>query len=75
MLPGPDKPPPDGHVHSEWSWDAPGGSMQRTCAWAVDIGLACVAFTEHADFTSWTLGAGRLPPGARAEVTPEGAAS
>jgi histidinol-phosphatase (PHP family) len=72
MLPSRDKPPPDGHVHSEWSWDAPGGSMQRTCARAVDIGLACLAFTEHADFTSWTLGAGRLPPGARAEVTPEG---
>jgi histidinol-phosphatase (PHP family) len=72
MLPSPDKPPPDGHVHSEWSWDAPGGSMQRTCARAVDIGLACIAFTEHADFTPWTLGASRLPPGARAEVTPEG---
>ena len=46
--------------------------MQRTCARAVDIGLACIAFTEHADFTPWTLGASRLPPGARAEVTPEG---
>ena len=22
----------DGHVHSEWSWDAPDGAMERTCA-------------------------------------------
>jgi len=64
--------PPDGHVHSEWSWDAPGGSMERTCARAAAIGLACLAFTEHADFTSWTLLAARLPAGFRAEVTPDG---
>jgi histidinol-phosphatase (PHP family) len=64
--------PADGHVHSEWSWDAPGGSMERTCARAVQIGLASVAFTEHAEFTAWTLPTGRLPRGARAEVTPEG---
>jgi histidinol-phosphatase (PHP family) len=64
--------PPDGHVHSEWSWDAPGGSMERTCARAAAIGLACIAFTEHADFTPWTLLDGRLPPGFRAEVTPDG---
>ncbi|NUT34439.1 MAG: PHP domain-containing protein [Hamadaea sp.] len=43
--------PPDGHVHTEWSWDAPGGSMERTCARAVELGLPAVAFTEHADFT------------------------
>jgi histidinol-phosphatase (PHP family) len=64
--------PPDGHVHSEWSWDAPGGSMERTCARAAEIGLDCIAFTEHADFTHWTLLAGRLPDGFRAEVTPNG---
>ncbi len=64
--------PADGHVHSEWSWDAPGGSMQRTCARAAAIGLGCLAFTEHADFTSWTLPAARLPAGFRAEVTPDG---
>lgn len=23
--------PADGHVHSEWSWDAHNGSMERTC--------------------------------------------
>jgi histidinol-phosphatase (PHP family) len=47
--------PADGHVHSEWSWDAPGGSMERTCARAVAIGLTAVAFTEHADYTPWTV--------------------
>lgn len=39
--------PSDSHVHSEWSWDAPQGSMERSCAWAVDIGLPAIAFTEH----------------------------
>jgi histidinol-phosphatase (PHP family) len=46
-------PPPDNHVHSEWSWDAPGGSMERTCARALDLGVPSVAFTDHADFTAW----------------------
>jgi histidinol phosphatase-like PHP family hydrolase len=41
--------PPDGHVHSEWSWDAPNGSMEKTCSRAVEMGLPAVAFTEHAD--------------------------
>lgn len=47
--------PADGHVHSEWSWDAAHGSMRRTCARAVQLGLAAVAFTEHADYTPWTV--------------------
>ncbi|WP_327587164.1 PHP domain-containing protein [Nonomuraea sp. NBC_00507] len=47
--------PADGHVHSEWSWDAPDGSMERTCARAVEIGLPAVAFTEHVDFTAWMV--------------------
>ncbi|WP_424531652.1 PHP domain-containing protein [Sphaerisporangium viridialbum] len=47
--------PADDHVHSEWSWDALAGSMERTCERAVEIGLPSVAFTEHADFTPWTL--------------------
>jgi len=47
--------PQDSHVHSEWSWDAPGGSMERTCARAVAIGLPAIAFTEHADYTTWTI--------------------
>jgi histidinol-phosphatase (PHP family) len=51
--------PPDNHVHSEWSWDALAGSMERTCLRAAELGLPAVAFTEHADFTPWTL-----PPGA-----------
>lgn len=50
--------PPDDHVHSEWSWDAPLGSMARSCAQAVELGLPAVAFTEHVDHTVW-----RVPPG------------
>jgi histidinol-phosphatase (PHP family) len=46
--------------------------MERTCARAVEIGVPAIAFTEHADFTPWTLLAGRLPEGFRAEVTPQG---
>lgn len=45
----------DGHVHSEWSWDARDGSMERTCERAVELGLAAVAFTEHADYTPWMV--------------------
>jgi histidinol-phosphatase (PHP family) len=48
--------PPDGHVHTEWSWDAAAGSMERSCARAVELGLPSIAFTEHADFTSWLIG-------------------
>ena len=44
--------PPDLHVHSEWSWDAPHGDMERSCARALEIGLPAIAFTEHAD---WAL--------------------
>ena len=47
--------PSDSHVHTEWSWDAPDGSMERTCLRAVELGLPSVAFTEHADMTGWTL--------------------
>jgi histidinol-phosphatase (PHP family) len=66
--------PQDGHVHSEWSYDAPNGSMERTCARAVAIGLPAVAFTEHADYTTWAV----LLDGANADddltalITPEG---
>jgi histidinol-phosphatase (PHP family) len=45
----------DGHVHSEWSWDAPLGSMQRSCSRAVDLGLPAIAFTEHVDHTVWAV--------------------
>lgn len=49
--------PSDSHVHSEWSWDARSGSMERTCARAVELGLPSVAFTEHVDHTVWSVGA------------------
>lgn len=54
--------PADGHVHSEWSWDAPAGSMERTCERAVEIGLPAVAFTEHVDLTAWVVRDGELDP-------------
>ncbi|WP_245602010.1 PHP domain-containing protein [Hamadaea tsunoensis] len=47
--------PADSHVHSEFSWDAANGSMERTCAEAVRRGLPAVAFTEHADHTPWLV--------------------
>lgn len=47
--------PADSHVHSEWSWDALAGDMERTCERAVRIGLRSLAFTEHVDFTRWRL--------------------
>lgn len=45
--------PADSHVHSEWSWDAPLGSMERTCERARHLGVPAVAFTEHLDHTTW----------------------
>jgi histidinol-phosphatase (PHP family) len=46
--------PADSHVHSEWSRDAPAGSMERSCGRAVELGLPTIAFTEHVDHTVWT---------------------
>lgn len=40
----------DYHVHTEWSYDAPHGSMERSCEEALAIGLPAIAFTDHADF-------------------------
>jgi histidinol-phosphatase (PHP family) len=68
--------PPDGHVHTEWSWDAVAGSMERSCSRAVALGLPSIAFTEHADFTRWVadpevadlmrpVNAGRVGPDGR----------
>jgi histidinol-phosphatase (PHP family) len=37
--------PADSHVHTEWSWDAQHGSMQRSCARA---GGTAVAFGSDA---------------------------
>jgi histidinol-phosphatase (PHP family) len=39
-------------VHTEWSWDAPRGHMERSCERAIEVGLPAIAFTEHAD---WAL--------------------
>lgn len=66
--------PTDSHVHSEWSWDAPAGSMERSCAQAVDLGLPAIAFTEHVDHTAWVVD--RTDPEAGdhlvSSATPEG---
>ncbi|WP_067507679.1 PHP domain-containing protein [Actinoplanes sp. TFC3] len=66
--------PADGHVHSEWSWDAPLGAMEETCARAVEIGLPAIAFTEHADFTTWKLLNKNIfeDPTRKKHATPEG---
>ncbi|MFI6496391.1 PHP domain-containing protein [Nonomuraea typhae] len=53
--------PADSHVHSEWSWDAPLGSMERTCEQALTLGLPVLAFTEHVDHTTWTVASPTLP--------------
>jgi histidinol-phosphatase (PHP family) len=47
--------PPDSHVHTEWSWDAPAGSMADSCSRAVALGLPAIAFTEHVDLTRWVM--------------------
>ena len=55
--------PADGHVHSEWSWDAIAGSMERSCARAVALGLPAVAFTEHVGEVRWPVIAADLTGG------------
>jgi histidinol-phosphatase (PHP family) len=47
--------PADSHVHTEWSWDAARGSMDRTCVRALELGLRAFALTEHVDRTIWSL--------------------
>ena len=69
---GPAVLPPDSHVHSQWSWDALAGSMEGTCQRAVEIGLPAVAFTEHADFTPWSLGPGEKIPGEWRQLVSDG---
>ena len=44
---------PDGHVHTQWSWDAPRGDMKASCRRALELGLPSIAFTDHADFTDY----------------------
>jgi histidinol-phosphatase (PHP family) len=53
--------PADDHVHTEWSWDAVHGSMERSCARAVALGLSSIAFTEHVDHTVWTAASAIAP--------------
>jgi histidinol-phosphatase (PHP family) len=48
----PERPIADGHVHTEWSWDADRGDMAATCRQALAIGLPAIAFTDHADFVA-----------------------
>jgi len=49
--------PPDNHVHTQWSWDAPAeASMVRSCEQALAVGVPAVAFTDHLDFTVSTDG-------------------
>jgi len=63
--------PADNHVHSEWSWDALGGSMMHSCVAAESLGLPSIAFTEHADFTRWTIapeGVAAMPAKFRAMI-------
>lgn len=55
--------PADSHVHSEWSWDAPAGSMMDSCRHATDLGLPAIAFTEHLDHTVWRVAVDDLAPG------------
>src|SRR6266571_655670 len=47
--------PPDNHVHTQWSWDADAGSMEASCARAVELGLPSIAFTDHMEFTRWVI--------------------
>lgn len=41
----------DFHTHTEWSFDAPGGSMDAACRRALEIGVPAIAFTDHVEFT------------------------
>jgi histidinol-phosphatase (PHP family) len=64
--------PADSHVHSEWSWDAPDGSMELTCARAVEMGLPTVAFTEHADYITWSVAASDFDERVRPLISSDG---
>ncbi|MGH3150081.1 MAG: PHP domain-containing protein [Streptosporangiaceae bacterium] len=44
--------PADQHVHTQWSADAPNGSMREACVRAIELGLPAVTFTDHADLTT-----------------------
>jgi histidinol-phosphatase (PHP family) len=44
--------PADQHVHTQWSADAPHGSMRDACVRAIEVGLPAITFTDHADLTT-----------------------
>ncbi len=54
--------PADGHVHSQFSWDAPFTSLTMACERAVQLGLPSLVFTDHLDFTARRIAAGVVPP-------------
>lgn len=60
--------PPDDHTHTEWSWDTTYGSMEGSCARAVELGLPAIAFTEHVDRARWRVTGPRSDPGAAAAL-------
>jgi len=62
--------PPDDHTHSEWSWDAINGSMEGSCARAVELGLPSIAFTEHIDLDRWYADPEHQPAMLRGEFGP-----
>jgi histidinol-phosphatase (PHP family) len=72
--------PPDDHVHTQWSWDADAGSMEASCARAVELGLPSVAFTDHVELTRWVIAPqgqgvlhgdpGKVDPGDRFDAPP-----
>lgn len=64
--------PQDGHVHSQFSWDATAGDMHATCARAVRIGLKSLAFTEHVDLRAWARHGTELPDSYRGHVDDHG---
>ncbi len=65
--------PQDGHVHSQFSWDAAlVGDMYATCARAVAIGLRSLAFTEHVDLRPWARHGVAVPAGYRGHVDDHG---
>lgn len=64
--------PPDNHVHSEWSWDAPHGSMGLACRRAVALGLPSIAFTEHVDLTARQLARDAVLPDWQRDMVADG---
>ena len=64
--------PADNHVHSQWSWDAAGGSMERSCARAVELGLPSIAFTEHVDLARSVIPSAAAVPADFTAIGPDG---